>query len=168
MSFNFDFNKIEVTCTAQQRRVERAGQVCPEPHSRVLLTRYSGKRSHRAPVTQGATAAKYREAVPPSGEGVVRRRCSLLKMSARGKYATLAGMLSIIGVMGMLPMWIKSKIAEPLSSADKELTGSQIQRGQFMNTGSKDVGRDPDWDAKHAVYKPNHPGAYPPEERKRP
>ena len=89
-------------------------------------------------------------------------------MSARGKYATLAGMLSIIGVMGMLPMWIKWKIAEPLSSADKSLTGSQIQRGQFMNTGSKDVGRDPDWDAKHAIYKPNHPGAYPPEERKRP
>lgn len=33
-----------------------------------------------------------------------------------------------------------------LYDSEEGLTGSQIQRGAFMNSGSKDVGRDPEWD----------------------
>ena len=29
-----------------------------------------------------------------------------------------------------------------------------------MNSGSRDAGRDPDWDATHMVYKPHHPETY--------
>ena len=29
-----------------------------------------------------------------------------------------------------------------------------------MNSGSRDVGRDPDWDAARMVYKPHHPETY--------
>lgn len=32
-----------------------------------------------------------------------------------------------------------------LYDSEEGLTGSQIQRGAFMNSGSKDVGRDHDW-----------------------
>lgn len=73
-------------------------------------------------------------------------------MSARGKVATVAGVLTLAGAMGALPLWIKNRMSGSLTTADRELTGSQIQRGQFMNSGSRDAGRDPDWDG--AVYRP--------------
>lgn len=37
---------------------------------------------------------------------------------------------------------------QPLSERDGALTGSQIRRGAFNNSGSKDVGKDPYWDFK--------------------
>ena len=98
------------------------------------------------------------------------------------KYATLAGVVSLVGVMGLLPMWLRNKmgarpasadggfarcarlaarhlsptvasrdararrrpspLGSPISASEKCLTGSQIQRGQFMNSGSKDAGPD--------------------------
>ena len=49
-------------------------------------------------------------------------------MSARGKYATLAGVLSLVGVMGLFPLWIRTKMSSPIPASEKALTGSQIQR----------------------------------------
>ena len=40
-----------------------------------------------------------------------------------------------------------------LQQSEKALTGSQVQRGAYMNTGSKDIGPDPDWDLKKGLYK---------------
>ena len=40
-----------------------------------------------------------------------------------------------------------------LAGSDKALSGSQIMRGPYVNTGSKDVGPDPDWDVKKGTYK---------------
>jgi len=37
---------------------------------------------------------------------------------------------------------------QPLSERDSELTGSQIRRGAFNNSGSKDAGKDPYWNFK--------------------
>jgi hypothetical protein len=38
--------------------------------------------------------------------------------------------------------------------ASKEgLTGSQIMRGAYINTGSKDVGADPDYDHRTGTWK---------------
>jgi len=34
----------------------------------------------------------------------------------------------------------------------EKLTGSQRQRGMYMNAGSQDVGVDPDWDIKNARW----------------
>ena len=61
--------------------------------------------------------------------------------------------------MGALPMWIKNR-TQTLTTSDKALTGTQIQRGQFMNSGSKDAGPDPDWDFERMAYKPHHPEVY--------
>eukprot|EP00581_Thalassiosira_minuscula_P008401 CAMPEP_0183710188 /NCGR_PEP_ID=MMETSP0737-20130205/5995_1 /TAXON_ID=385413 /ORGANISM="Thalassiosira miniscula, Strain CCMP1093" /LENGTH=92 /DNA_ID=CAMNT_0025938413 /DNA_START=208 /DNA_END=486 /DNA_ORIENTATION=- len=42
---------------------------------------------------------------------------------------------------------------QPLSERDGALTGSQIRRGAFNNSGSKDVGVDPYWDFKRGRRK---------------
>lgn len=57
-----------------------------------------------------------------------------------------------------LPLrWDPSK---SLYDSEEGLTGSQIQRGAFMNSGSKDVGRDRDWnkDTREWTGKRNKPG----------
>ena len=73
-------------------------------------------------------------------------------MSARGKALTLVGVVTLAGTMFAVPMWIRNRMGGSLTAKDGELTGSQVQRGQFMNSGSRDVGRDPDWDG--AAYRP--------------
>ena len=40
-----------------------------------------------------------------------------------------------------------------LQQCEGALSGSQIQRGQFINTGSQDIGRDPDWDFEHNEWR---------------
>ena len=52
-----------------------------------------------------------------------------------------------MGIVGMMsvPLVIRNMQTQPLVSSDKALTGSQVQRGPFLNSGSKDAGRDPDW-----------------------
>ena len=76
-------------------------------------------------------------------------------MSARGKALTLVGVVTLAGTMFAVPMWIRNRMGGSLTAKEGELTGSQVQRGQFMNSGSRDVGRDPDWDG--AVYRPKKP-----------
>jgi hypothetical protein len=41
----------------------------------------------------------------------------------------------------------------PLTERDDTLTGSQIRRGAFNNSGSKDAGKDPYWDFKRGRRK---------------
>ena len=57
----------------------------------------------------------------------------------------LAGCLALTATMTVVPYafinWIR-----PLSERDDALTGSQIRRGAFNNSGSRDVGKDPYWD----------------------
>ena len=52
------------------------------------------------------------------------------------------------GGMMALPVLIRSVQAKPMINKDGSLTGSQVQRGAFMNSGSKDAGRDVDWNLK--------------------
>ena len=65
--------------------------------------------------------------------------------SSTGKAVTLAGLLLFVGGMASVPLLIRLIQSKPMISSEDHLTGSQVQRGVFMNTGSKDVGRDPDW-----------------------
>jgi hypothetical protein len=64
----------------------------------------------------------------------------------------LAGCLVLTATMTIVPYafinWIR-----PLSERDDALTGSQIRRGAFNNSGSRDVGKDPYWDFKHGRRK---------------
>lgn len=74
-------------------------------------------------------------------------------MSAQGKYLTLAGALAFVGVMAVVPFAFTKQKASMITS-ERALTHSQIRRGQFMNSGSKDVGPDTNWDLKAMTYLP--------------
>eukprot|EP00965_Chrysotila_dentata_P204977 6182672-Pleurochrysis_carterae.AAC.2 len=45
-----------------------------------------------------------------------------------------------------------------LWASDKPLTPSQVRRGNYLNTSSRDVGPDPDWDHATGMYKGKRAG----------
>ena len=64
----------------------------------------------------------------------------------------LAGCLALTATMTAVPYFFMHTI-RPLNERDDALTGSQIRRGAFNNSGSKDVGKDPYWDFKRGRRK---------------
>ena len=67
--------------------------------------------------------------------------------SSRGGGPALLAALALTATMTIVPYFFMNWI-RPLSERDDALTGSQIRRGAFNNSGSKDVGKDPYWDHK--------------------
>eukprot|EP00565_Helicotheca_tamesis_P006886 CAMPEP_0185729288 /NCGR_PEP_ID=MMETSP1171-20130828/5077_1 /TAXON_ID=374046 /ORGANISM="Helicotheca tamensis, Strain CCMP826" /LENGTH=134 /DNA_ID=CAMNT_0028398087 /DNA_START=111 /DNA_END=515 /DNA_ORIENTATION=+ len=63
------------------------------------------------------------------------------------KLKTLVGCCVFTGITASIPYWAMKWIA-PLTERDEALTQSQIRRGAFNNSGSRDVGKDPMWDFK--------------------
>jgi len=68
------------------------------------------------------------------------------------KPKVLAGCVALTATMTLVPYafmnWIR-----PLTDRDGELTPSQIRRGAFNNSGSRDAGKDPYWDFKRGRRK---------------
>ena len=54
--------------------------------------------------------------------------------------------------MMSVPLVIRQMQPQPMVAKDEALTGSQVQRGPFMNSGSKDAGRDPDWNLETRTW----------------
>jgi len=65
--------------------------------------------------------------------------------SSNSSPKALIGALALTGTMMAVPYAFINWI-QPLSERDSELTGSQIRRGAFNNSGSNDAGKDPHWD----------------------
>ena len=40
-----------------------------------------------------------------------------------------------------------------LNDADRPLTAPQVRRGAYQNTGTKDIGKDPDWDFSNGTHR---------------
>ena len=62
------------------------------------------------------------------------------------------------GFMGAVPLLLQQRHkrimkGETMITSEKPLTATQVRRGTYINTGSKDVGPDPDWNAKENTYK---------------
>ena len=78
-------------------------------------------------------------------------------MAARRKGGNLVvgGAVSLFALaMGTYPYFaVRSHEASKMQTRDEALTGSQIQRGQYINSGSRDAGRDPDWDLKTNTWR---------------
>jgi hypothetical protein len=73
---------------------------------------------------------------------------SALRMKNR---VYMGGLVALCAFFGSAPLILKQRNdGNNLTTQEKPLTGSQIMRGAFLNTGSKDVGRDKDWD--NGVY----------------
>ena len=67
----------------------------------------------------------------------------------RGKsLLTLLGCVGFVGVTASSPLWLMKWIG-PLNERDGELTQAQIRRGAFNNSGSRDAGKDPNWDFRN-------------------
>jgi hypothetical protein len=68
----------------------------------------------------------------------------------------LYGCLALTATAASFPLvahwWISGKDESSLANRDQALTPAQIRRGAFMNSGSKDVGRDPAWDYRTGTY----------------
>ena len=61
--------------------------------------------------------------------------------SPRGKALTVLAIGGIAAGMFALPMYfVKSRTGGPLQTQEKGLSGSQVMRGPYLNTGTKDVG----------------------------
>lgn len=66
----------------------------------------------------------------------------------------VAGCVALTGTMGAVPLlYQRWYIGESLNEKDAPLTAAQVRRGAFMNSGSRDVGRDPDWDFTKGQHK---------------
>mmetsp|Transcript_35233 Transcript_35233/g.105294 ORF Transcript_35233/g.105294 Transcript_35233/m.105294 type:complete len:109 (-) Transcript_35233:330-656(-) len=71
---------------------------------------------------------------------------------------TLAALTLFTGTMFAVPLLIHRRHMRlnnqtPLATSDKPLSAAQVRRGAYLNTGSKDVGLDPDFDPKAGTYK---------------
>jgi hypothetical protein len=61
-----------------------------------------------------------------------------------------------ITACGLIPLWFSAKHSgkdKSLFSRDKPLSGNQNMRGTYLNTGSRDIGIDPDWNRNTGTYK---------------
>uniref|UniRef100_A0A7S1V5N7 Uncharacterized protein n=1 Tax=Grammatophora oceanica TaxID=210454 RepID=A0A7S1V5N7_9STRA len=63
----------------------------------------------------------------------------------------LYGALGLVAVMGIVP-YASVKLIGGMAEREDGLTQSQVRRGAFMNSGSRDVGRDPQWDFRKGEY----------------
>jgi hypothetical protein len=68
----------------------------------------------------------------------------------------LAGCIALTATAASFPLvatwWIQVANESKMHSKPGGLTAAQNRRGVFMNSGSKDVGADPDWDFQRGVY----------------
>jgi hypothetical protein len=49
--------------------------------------------------------------------------------------------------------YLASKWISSLNEKDEALTAAQVRRGAFLNSGTRDVGKDPSWDFRTGTYK---------------
>jgi len=63
----------------------------------------------------------------------------------------LIGCVGFVGAAATLPYYATQKIGS-LTDRDDPLTAAQVRRGAFMNSGSRDAGKDTNWDLKNGQY----------------
>lgn len=64
----------------------------------------------------------------------------------------LGGSLLLTATAGSFPLlatwWIGN-----LNQRDEALTAPQVRRGAFQNSGTRDIGKDPEWDFEKGLHK---------------
>lgn len=80
------------------------------------------------------------------------------KMS-NGMKAALGGTIVLTATAASFPLlatwWIGN-----LAQKDDPLTAPQVRRGAFLNSGTRDVGKDPEWDFTTGVHKQTKASGY--------
>ena len=72
----------------------------------------------------------------------------------RRNWLVAGGLVAFAGGMAAFPFAYKTYVLKyNLNFADKPLAGQNIVRGAYLNSGSKDIGVDPDWDPKTGTWR---------------
>ena len=65
-----------------------------------------------------------------------------------------AGLVAFAGAMASFPLLYKKHgIGRNLSTTPEALPGQAVVRGAYNNSGSKDIGADPDWDPRTGTWR---------------
>jgi hypothetical protein len=76
----------------------------------------------------------------------------MAKMSRVRNVLMAGGLVAFAGFFAFSPLLIKKHHTKNLTTSATPLGGNAIMRGAYINTGSRDVGPDPDWDWKNGMY----------------
>jgi hypothetical protein len=70
---------------------------------------------------------------------------------SKNYWPLVAACTAFVGFGASLPYWATQAIRN-LTDRDEALTAAQTRRGAFMNSGTHDAGKDPNWDWKNGQY----------------
>ena len=71
--------------------------------------------------------------------------------SKKSYWPLVTACTAFIGFGCSLPYWATQTIGN-LTEREDSLTAAQVRRGAFLNSGTRDAGRDPNWDWKSGKY----------------
>ena len=76
----------------------------------------------------------------------------------RSQPLLVLGLVGFTGFMCAVPMLLHQRHKRltngvPLVGSERPLTAAENRRGAYLNTGSRDVGPDPDWNWRNGTYK---------------
>lgn len=76
----------------------------------------------------------------------------------RSQPLLVLGLVGFTGFMCMVPVLLQQRHKRltqgvSLTNSERPLTHAEVRRGAYLNTGSRDVGPDPDWNWKDGTYK---------------
>lgn len=87
-----------------------------------------------------------RHIAPSASSASTRQAIAQLRLAEQQRNRhVLIGCTLFTMAAGSMPLILYYWIGG-LYDADRPLTAPQVRRGPFQNSGSKDIGRDPDWD----------------------
>lgn len=102
-------------------------------------------KRHVSPTPMKPSAGQHASRGPTAAPG------SKQKMGTGMKLA-LGGSLLLTATAGSFPLlatwWIGN-----LNQRDEALTAPQVRRGAFQNSGTRDIGKDPEWDFEKGLHK---------------
>eukprot|EP00183_Erythrolobus_madagascarensis_P000393 CAMPEP_0185847906 /NCGR_PEP_ID=MMETSP1354-20130828/2983_1 /TAXON_ID=708628 /ORGANISM="Erythrolobus madagascarensis, Strain CCMP3276" /LENGTH=448 /DNA_ID=CAMNT_0028548241 /DNA_START=9 /DNA_END=1355 /DNA_ORIENTATION=+ len=73
------------------------------------------------------------------------RTVYLQKRNRGANFVVVGGLAVCMALVTALPMLLYNRGNQPKKTQEAPLRSHEIRRGAYLNTGSKDVGRDPDW-----------------------
>lgn len=89
--------------------------------------------------------------VKPRSSTTNSSAASSSQSSARNYWPLVAACTAFVGFGASLPYWATQTIGN-LTDRDEALTAAQVRRGAFLNSGTQDAGKDPNWDWKNGRY----------------
>ena len=89
----------------------------------------------------------------PSSSSAANKALSSVTSESRksGARIWLFGCVGFVGCAASIPYFATRRIGN-LTASDDPLSSASIRRGAFNNSGSKDAGKDTNWDLKTGTY----------------